>query len=524
MFVVLLVTTSPLALLRLFYSVEQHTAWKSYASFFTVLLLSITTYKLSPFHPLAQHPGPILCKLTKLWTTYVAYQGKLHKYHKQLHEKYGPIVRVGPNELSVADKDYISLVLGTPGLPKGPLWEGQIVTPANRRNKSNSLISVPDLRRHAQLRKPWNKAFGTAPMNDFGEILIKKASELSDHLMEICKSSVDRHAHLDLAKWISYFAFDFMGDMAFGGGFELMRDDDKDGLWHGMETALSTASLTQHIPWAANAIRSMPFAGTGMKDFAEVAVKQAKIRSAKEVERKDLFYHLLNAADPDSTSDPLALIMSNSLLTIIAGSDTTASVLSNVMYYLLAHDKYFAALRQEIDEYFPLNQHVSIEITKFPAMKLLNAIINEALRLQPAVPTSVQRAPPKGSGGVFLGEIFIPEGTGINVPPYCLHRDPRYFSPRTEEFWPERWLIEKPEDPDFVLDLAAFIPFSFGPANCAGKSLAVLELRYLVTMLVRQFDMRFENGFTAGAWEKSLLDRFVIAKGPLPVVLSPRRT
>jgi cytochrome P450 len=117
---------------------------------------------------------------------------------------------------------------------------------------------------------------------------------------------------------------------------------------------------------------------------------------------------------------------------------------------------------------------------------------------------------------------FLPEGTGITVTPYCLHRDPRYFSPRPDEFWPERWLMGKTTERDFILDLRAFIPFSYGPANCVGKSLAMLELRYVVTMLVRQFDASFQPGFKLETCENGLGDKFILSGGSLPVIISPR--
>lgn len=66
-----------------------------YSIFVLTLLSSIFTYRVSPFHPLAQYPGPLLCKASKLWTAYIAYRGKLHHYHRMLHVQYGPIVRVG---------------------------------------------------------------------------------------------------------------------------------------------------------------------------------------------------------------------------------------------------------------------------------------------------------------------------------------------------------------------------------------------------------------------------------------------
>lgn len=122
---------------------------------------------------------------------------------------------------------------------------------------------------------------------------------------------------------------------------------------------------------------------------------------------------------------------------------------------------------------------------------------------------------------------FIPEGTAVVVPPYVLHRHPQYFSPRPDDFWPERWILAENENEktkhNIILDHTAFIPFSTGPANCAGKTLALLELRYLTVMLVREFDVTFEEGYSADMWERGLEDRFVVMKGVLPVVIRPRK-
>ena len=65
---------------------------------------------------------------------------------------------------------------------------------------------------------------------------------------------------------------------------------------------------------------------------------------------------------------------------------------------------------------------------------------------------------------------YFPEGTAVSIHTLTLHRDPRNFSPFTDEFWPERWLIVKGlmELPtsipkaEFVHNADAFIPFSYG--------------------------------------------------------------
>jgi hypothetical protein len=88
--------------------------------FYGVLGLSILLYRVSPFHPLARYPGPVLNKLSKFWMMHITSQGKQHLFYQSMHRKYGTWVRTGPNELSVCDVDAIQPILGTTGLPKGP--------------------------------------------------------------------------------------------------------------------------------------------------------------------------------------------------------------------------------------------------------------------------------------------------------------------------------------------------------------------------------------------------------------------
>lgn len=63
--------------------------------FLAFLLSSITIYRISPFHPLAKYPGPVICKISKIWGAWLSHQGKIHLYYGELHKKYGPIVRIG---------------------------------------------------------------------------------------------------------------------------------------------------------------------------------------------------------------------------------------------------------------------------------------------------------------------------------------------------------------------------------------------------------------------------------------------
>lgn len=128
------------------------------------------------------------------------------------------------------------------------------------------------------------------------------------------------------------------------------------------------------------------------------------------------------------------------------------------------------------------------------------------------------------------------------VPPYALFRNPAYFSPAPDSFWPDRWLqsgvakrtphsastassvptFTQTGETEVITNHAAFIPFSYGPANCAGRALALAEMRVVVALLMQRFEMRFKEGWDPKEWEDHLEDHFVMSNGGLPIVLRPR--
>jgi len=300
-----------------------------------------------------------------------------------------------------------------------------------------------------------------------------------------------------------------------------MRDGDDDGILPNMRRGFYLPSITQHVPWLAPLLREVPFFGSDSRTFRLFAVKQAQKRAAQlVVDRKDLFSYLLEATKPDGTASQQRVIESNSLLAIVAGSDTTASVLSHIIYYLICNPEYQQRLRHELDESLAILAGEPIKSNLLATLPFLNAVINEALRLQPPVPSGLQRAPAIGSGGKSLGpNMIITEGTAVQVPPYVIHRDPRYFFPNPDKFWPDRWLKQ---NINVILERNAFIPFSTGSANCPGKPLAMIELRLVTCLIVRTFELSFEDGYDPSLWEEELLDRFVMVKGKLPVKLKSR--
>lgn len=111
---------------------------------------------------------------------------------------------------------------------------------------------------------------------------------------------------------------------------------------------------------------------------------------------------------------------------------------------------------------------------------------------------------------------------------FSIHRDPRNFYPLPNDFWPQRWILAAAGEKGaasgatLVHNTAAFFPFSFGPANCAGKGLAMLELRMVVCAMMQALDLRLADGFNAATYETEVLDYFILTRPRLPVIVRRR--
>jgi cytochrome P450 len=95
-------------------------------------------------------------------------------------------------------------------------------------------------------------------------------------------------------------------------------------------------------------------------------------------------------------------------LAIVAGSDTTGTAMANAFFYFMETPSVYTRLRAELDAAASEGTDgmaaydIEIEENKLSTLPYLNAIINETIRLQPAVPNGVQRIPPPEGGPVVV--------------------------------------------------------------------------------------------------------------------------
>ncbi|KAI9466330.1 high nitrogen upregulated cytochrome P450 monooxygenase 2 [Lactarius psammicola] len=512
--------------------ISYHVPWPSAAVLlaFVAYGSAVTSfalmYRLSPFHPLAKYPGPTIAKMSKLWAAYLNATGDRHRDYKSLHDRYGDVVRVGPNELSIRDSLLIHPILGQGGLPKGPAWEGWDGPPM--------LIAQCDPILHMHQRKPWNRAFSSMAMKEYEIIVAKRIRQLVGCLEDMIQRSDQRaNAVVDMAEWLKYFSTDLMGDIAFGGGFEIMKAGrDIDGLWTLLESGVwyvptqvpslchvtcpSISSTLSHVPYVIPLLITIIGEKSVLARFRAFCKERVLERLRMGADRKDLFYYLSGEEMPDSERPSPAEVAQDGMLAIIAGSDTSSSVLTATLYYLIRNPLAYERLQAEVDGAFPGGEE-PLNVTKLCQMEWLNGCINEALRLQPPVLSGSQRTVGKGKGAKVLGKLIIPEETQLSLHTYSIHRDPRNFH-TPEAFLPERWFSTGA--PAGEHNTAAFFPFSYGPTICAGKNLALMEMRMLLCWVLRRFRFSKAPGVTHEEWEGRILDWFVVHQDPLLVSVS----
>ncbi|KAL9107699.1 MAG: hypothetical protein Q9227_007414 [Pyrenula ochraceoflavens] len=179
------------------------------------------------------------------------------------------------------------------------------------------------------------------------------------------------------------------------------------------------------------------------------------------------------------TSDPYVL-RSETLNVLLAGRDTTASLLSNTWHVLARRPDIWAKLRSDVDK---LNG-AKPTYEQIKDMKYLKYVLNESLRLMPVVPGNGRMAMrdtvlPVGGGEDGKSPLFVPKGHMVNYSVYSMHRRPDIYGPDAEEFKPERWEKLRPS--------WEYLPFNGGPRICLGQQFALAEASYTTIRLIQAF-------------------------------------
>ncbi len=201
--------------------------------------------------------------------------------------------------------------------------------------------------------------------------------------------------------------------------------------------------------------------------------------------RRDFLDRFLaaNKRDPEFISDQrvLALTVAN----VFAGSDTTAITLRAVFYFLMKHPDKLEKLLQELGDadLGPKDHIVSWDQAR--DLPYLSAVIQESLRMHPAVGLPLERIVP--AHGLQVGDSFIPAGTIVGTTAWALHSKEAIFGSEPLTYRPERWL-EVSDAKRSEMNNALF-SFGMGSRTCIGKNISLLEMHKLVPTMLRQFEV-----------------------------------
>ncbi|XXH01639.1 hypothetical protein Hte_007999 [Hypoxylon texense] len=191
----------------------------------------------------------------------------------------------------------------------------------------------------------------------------------------------------------------------------------------------------------------------------------------------------------------LELVRDQLLHVLVAGRDSTASLLSWTFFHLVRNPDTMERLQREIASVPKTGDLTREQIQK---LSFLRCCLNEILRLYPTVPFNVRftnktTVLPQGGGPDAKSPVMLPKGTGIGFSVYHLHRLESIYGPDSRVFRPERWesgeLIKKARPG------AGYVDFNAGPRLCLGKDFALMEASYAVIRVLQAYpNMRLAPG------------------------------
>ncbi|KAF7161804.1 hypothetical protein CNMCM5623_007269 [Aspergillus felis] len=426
------------------------------------------------FHPLSRYPGPKIAAISPIALLVWEIRGKAHSKVKDLHDRYGDVVRIGPNALVYRAPQAWKEIYGhrtkkgQRTFPKDPSL--YVPTP----NGVNAIITAAESD-HIRMRRLLAHAFSDRALREQEPLLHFYANILVQKLRKQLHHS--RSEVVDITRWYNYTTFDLIGDLAFGEPFHCLKDSKFTG----------SLVLPRPEPIDEAAGSELPAPAKGGKFPVDRGESQPHKDDQNGMSRQE--------------------IDANAATLVLAGSETTAALLSGCTFYLLKNPHAYRRLVTEIRSRF--QDPSEIRLSSIATLSYLNAVLEESLRIYPPIPAMLPRLVPD-EGAMINGE-YVPAGTSVSISLWSMfHSSANFHNP--DSFIPERWLARPEEEINgrFVMDRKeAFQPFSYGPRNCLGQHLANAEMRLILAKVFWNLDMELcpESGDWADQESYNLWNR-----------------
>ena len=337
------------------------TGWRVVVLLVVLLLARLTwlaVYRMF-FHPLAKYPGPIAAKLSDFYMIALTAGGRATYARYELHQKYGKVVRMGPNELCFCDLASIKDIYGQSAEPclKAPFfYDGFTLT------GTSSVFSATDRTVHARMRRLLSHGFSERGVLQFqGEIM----AIIEQFLAAL--QSAPSHESVNIHDLVHNLYLDTTSQLSFARSFHIIKERKAHQGAEDINTYFSIAPLygilpiAKHLPFGI--FRAAKEARPRIVRSVQSCLNEFRERLRSGTSQSGLLRLMVEAKDnvesdgetksPTTTTFSDDELIENAVLFIIAGSGTTATTLLYLIYELGKRPELQKRLEQEIRTAFP---------------------------------------------------------------------------------------------------------------------------------------------------------------------------
>ncbi|KAJ3525891.1 hypothetical protein NM208_g11442 [Fusarium decemcellulare] len=407
--------------------------------------------------PLASLPGPKLGLLTSWQLKYHELHGNRTRYVHQMHQKYGNVVRVAPNEVvfsSLEAMKEIYLSKGS-GFDKTSFYD--LFSQFGLKTMFSTLAKGPHSKRRRVIADRY------ANTNIVRDKSLHGIEERSKNFIKRCTEAPRQE--LDVYIFLHCYAFDCVTHHLFHpyGSNSILKQSDEEV----MREAVFDSSLVRRLfnyynPTLASLLGKLGFFGKS-RDIPRSRNLILNGAAGAEVAEFTLVSRMRDEKFGLGHLD----IASECMDHMLAGIETTGGALCFLMWQISQPG--YEAIQERLRDEFKANEGMPFE-----QLPYLEAIVKEGLRVFPSIPMSLPRCvPPEGAE---VDGHWLPGGTIVSCQPYSMHRMDETVFPEPDAFKPERWLEEKGSAERNRL----FFAFSNGGRACIGRHLAIAEMKTLL--------------------------------------------
>lgn len=432
------------------------------------------------FGPLSRIPGPKSFALTKWRLAYEDYRGSRTRKIHALHRGYGPVIRVGPDEVAFNSLSALRVIYGAgSGFERTNFYH--MFSAYGRRN----MFSFSSSKQHGERKKLVAHAYAKSAIlkGENAHMIETKAGKYLELLQREGRRT-------DIFSTLHYFSLDNITEFIYGDfgktacldGVEkdrallhdVMAPDSRKLAWFNVHHPKFTAwlySRTGVLEYIARQLYPVqkPIPYTGIKLHAMKSCQKFSSASAEQRAKQSsliakLWKHHISEAGPNGLDD--LDIASECADELDAGTDTTSDTLMFAIWSLSRpeHKRFQERLIREVQS-LPEDALNADGIPRAEAadkLEYVDAVIKETLRLYAPIPASEPRSSPKD---VTIDGYLIPARTTVAISPYSLHRNPDVFKDPSS-FNPDRWLDTPKENLAEMKKL--YWAFSSGGKMCIG--------------------------------------------------------